>query len=72
MTVVMDSITIAMNERDILTSAVIDPFPPLTEVAQKIAALSIDAHVKRSEVQGADIDTVMLEGLGFKSALANA
>jgi hypothetical protein len=72
MTVVMDSITIAMNERDILTSAVIDPFPPLTEVAQKIAALSIDAHVKRSEVQGADIDTVMLEGLGFKSALTNA
>jgi hypothetical protein len=72
MTVVMDSITIAMNERDILTSAVIDPFPPLTEVAQKIAALSIEAYANNSGLRGADIDVTMLEGIGVKSALATA
>lgn len=72
LTVAMDSITIAMNERDILTSAVIDPFPPLTEVAQNIAALSIEAYVNHSEVRQSDIDAVMLEGLGFKSALTHA
>lgn len=72
MTVVMDSITIAMNERDILTSAVVAPFPPLTEVAQKIAALSIEAYVGHSGLRGSDIDTAMVEGLGITSVLAGA